>query len=295
MATWPLIVESAVETYTIMPASKKKEFHAGLVKLLLYMLIGMFTLPPFVFAAEPIQTYDRQSIRYPSMYTGQIWAKIGRNSSPVIMDMGKVSTKIGGNSSPNLNVETGNAPTKAGGNSSSNSGNTAADLKQVSTKDEGNSSPSLNQESKIQKNGTTKGVETKKRLKKKSSQKVRVENNKGSQTAAVNNKPLPLKTDDKENQKASPDKPDQPKKVLLADVKTSEIAKADKPVKNWHHKQELYDIDCSEKLARVVVTYYFDKRETLLKSTQTPDAKWYHIYPGSFEEQLYTEICNPHW
>jgi len=101
-------------------------------------------------------------------------------------------------------------------------------------------------------------------------------------------------TDGKENQKTSTDKPDQPKKILLAEAKRPEIVKTDKPVKNWHHKQELFDIDCSEKLARVVVTYYFDKRETVLKSSQTPDAQWYHIYPGSFEEQLYIEICNPH-
>jgi hypothetical protein len=276
-----------------MAAFKKKKFHTGLVRSFLYILIGIFALPSFVYAAQAMQTYDRQSIRYPSMYTGQIWAKIGGNSSPNLdMGAGKVSTKVGGDSSPNLNGEAGKASTKVGGNSSSNP---SADTKQVSTKDNGSSAPSLNRESRILKNETNQGTETKKRLKKKSSQKVRAQYNKGSQTVTANNKPLQLITDNKENQKTSTNKPVQPKKFLLADGKKSEIAKADQPLKNWHHKQELYDIDCSEKLARVVDTYYFDKRETLLKSSQTPDAKWYHIYPGSFEEQLYTEICNPHW
>ncbi len=300
MLTRPSISESAIETYTIMPASKKKEFHTGFVKAFLYTLIGMFALPSLVFATEPTQSYDRQSIRYPSMYTGQIWAKIGGNSPS---SAGKVYNKVGGDSSPNLNDEAGKASTKAVGNSSSSPG---ADTKQVSTKDDGSRTLNVNQESKIRKNETTRGTEIKKRLKKKSPNKVRVQNNKGSQTATLNNKPsqpttetannkpLQLATDNKENQKTSTDKPDQPPKILLADGKKSETARADKPVKNWHHKQELYDIDCSEKLARVVVTYYFDKRETILKSSQTPDAKWYHIYPGSFEEQLYIEICNPH-
>ncbi len=304
MATRSLIVESAFETFTMMPASKIKKFRVGLVKSFLCMLIGMFALPSLVFAAEPTLSYDRQSIRYPSMYTGQIWAKIGAKSSPNLNTGARnVSSKVGEDLSPNLNGEAGKASTKAVGNSSSSPG---ADTKQVSAKDDGNRTSNVNQESKIRKNETTRGTEIKKKWKKKSPQKVRGQNNKGTQTATsnnkpsqtttetVSNKPLQLTTGNKENQKTSADKPDQPKKILLADGKTSEIAKADKPVKNWHHKQELYDIDCSEKLARVVVTYYFDKRETLFKSSQTPDAQWYHIYPGSFEEQLYIEICNPH-
>ncbi len=288
------ISESAVETYKIMKiaAFTKKKFHTGLVRSFLYMLIVMFVLPSFVYAAEAMQTYDRQSIRYPSMYTGQIWAKIGGNSSPNLdMGVGKASPKVGGNSTPNLNMETGNDSTKSGGDSSSNLG---ADTKQVSTKDDGISSSNLNQESKIRKNETTQSTEIKKRLKKKSSKKVQAQNNSGSQTATANNKPLQLIKDNTENHKTSTNNPVQPKKILLADGKKAEIAKADQAVKNWHHKQELYDIDCSEKLARVVVTYYFNKKETLLKSSKTPDAEWYHIYPGSFEEQLYTEICNPH-
>ncbi|HYA13470.1 MAG TPA: hypothetical protein VEF33_03940 [Syntrophales bacterium] len=269
--------EIAVETYTMVPASKIKKFRSGLVKSFIYILIGMFILPPLVFAAEPTQSYDRESIRYPSMYTGQIWAKIGAQSSP--SPAKSVLTKVGGDSSPNLNTETGNASPKPGG-----------DTKQVSANNEGNSSPSPQ----IQKSETTQGTEVKKRLKKKSSQKVRVQNNKVSQATAVNNKPLPLKKDDKESQKTPADKPVQAKKIVLAEGKRPETVKADKAVKNWHHKQELFDIDCSEKLARVIVTYYFDKRETILKASQTPDAQWYHIYPGSFEDQLYIEICNPH-
>jgi hypothetical protein len=274
MATMPLIAESAVETYIMMPASKIKKLRLGLVRSFLCMLIGMFALPSLVFAAEPTQSYDRQSIRYPSMYTGQIWAKVG------------------GNSSPNLDVGAGKASTKIGGDSPSNPG---ADTKQVSTKGEGSSASGLNQESKILKNETNQGTEIKKRLKKKSSRKVRAQNNNGSQTVTANNKPLQLISDNKENQKTSTNKPVQPKRILLADGKKAEMPKVDPPAKNWHHKQELYDIDCSEKLARVVVTYYFNKREALLKSSKTPDAEWYHIYPGSFEEHLYTEICNPHW
>ena len=307
MITKPSMSESASETYTIMKiaASRKKRFHTGLVKLFLYMLIGIFTLPSFAFAAEPAQSYDRQSIRYPSMYTGQIWAKIGAKSSPNLdMSARNVSSnKVGGDSSANLNGEAGKALTRAVGNTSASPG---ADTRQVSTKDDGSRIPNVNQETKVRKNETTRGTETKKRWKKKSPQKVRAQNNKGNQTATLNNKasqpaaetainkPLQPTTDNKEDQKTSTDKPDQPKKIVLAEGKKPGIAKADQPVKNWHHKQELYDIDCSEKLARVVVTYYFDKRETLLKSSQTPEAQWYHIYPGSFEEQLYIEICNPH-
>jgi len=255
-------------------AFTKNKFHTELVRSLLYMLISMFALPSFVFAAESTQTYDRQSIRYPSMYTGQIWAKVG------------------GNSSPNLDMGVGKVSTKTGANLSSNPG---ADTNRVSTRDDGSSAPSLNQESKIQKNETTQGTEIKQRLKKKSSKKVRAQNNNGSQTITSSNKPLQLITDNKENQKTSTNKPVQPKKTLLAAGKKAEIAKADQLAKSWHHKQELYDIDCTDKLARVVVAYYFDRRESLLKSSKTPDAEWYHIYPGSFEERLYAEICNPHW
>ena len=266
-----------------MAANKKKNLCTVLVKAILCLIIGPLTLTSFVFAAEPIQSYDRQSIRYPSMYTGQIWAKIGAKPSPKLDMAERNSSTKRGDPSPEADMEKGNASAGIG-----------ADKKWVANKDEGNTSSSLNKDTKIQKNEATQNTEIKKRLKKKISQKVKTQNNKGSQPTAVNNKPLTPKTDVKESSSKPANKSVRQEKNVLAGGKTIEIAKADKPVKNWHHKQELFDIDCSEKLARVVVTYYFDRRETVLKSSQTPDAQWYHIYPGSFEEQLYIEICNPH-
>lgn len=77
------------------------------------------------------------------------------------------------------------------------------------------------------------------------------------------------------------------------EINNSNIQVAHNLNRGWHHKQELYDVDCAEKLARVVFTYYFDKQEKVVGSKQTTDAKWQHIYPGSFEERLYTDICHP--
>jgi hypothetical protein len=209
--------------------------HRGIITLLLSIFIGIFTLPSFLCAQESSQTYDRDTIRYPSMNTGQVWAKIGKSSF-------------------------------------SNPG----------------------QVSQIMKNDSAQNGEA--RTSKKAQPKISNQENK------------------KEIQKASTDRSLQKKKVHLAKKTSSETPKSDEygknrqstkelhdsemqtasPLKkNWHHKQELYDVDCAEKLARVVFTYYFDKQEKLLGSRQTNDSKWKHIYPGSFEEQLYTEICHP--
>jgi hypothetical protein len=207
----------------------------GLITLVLSIFIGILTLPSFLHAQESTQTYDRDSIRYPSMNTGQVWAKIGQET---VLNPGQESQIMNNNSTQNG-------------------------------------------EAKISK-------KTQPKISNKSYKKI--------------------------NQKESTNKLLQKKKVHLANKTTSETAKSDEYGKNrqskqelhgsemqktnhlkksWHHKQELYDVDCGEKLARVVFTYYFDKQERLLGSSPTDNAKWQHIYPGSFEEQLYTEICHP--
>jgi hypothetical protein len=207
----------------------------GLIKLVFSISIGIFMMPSFLCAQESTQTYDRESIRYPSMNTGQVWAKIGKDSF----------------SDPR-------------------------------------------QESQLMKHDISQDGETrviKKTIPKTSRQAYKKENQKASTNKSVHIKKIHLsKGTTSEALKADGYGKNRQLKQELHD---SEMQKSNQPKKNWHHKQELYDVDCGEKLARVVFTYYFDKQERLLGSSPTHDAKWQHIYPGSFEEQLYTEICHP--
>ena len=227
----------------------KELMRLGLSNLFVTIFICVFTLPSLLFAEEPVRTYDRQSIRYPSMDTGQVWAKIRKNSY---------------------------------------------------------SYSNLNKESQLGNNDITQDRETKrvKKLPSKTSRSIRKSE---SQITS-------RQTDKKEDQKNSLNKTSPLTKVNFTEGMTweipksnpggedrhyeqepydSEIPKSKQSGKNWNYKQVLYDVDCSEKKARTLVTYYFDKSDKPLGLKQTPDAKWYHIYPRSFEEQLYTEICHP--
>ena len=227
----------------------KELMRLGLSNLFVTIFICVFTLPSLLFAEEPVRTYDRQSIRYPSMDTGQVWAKIRKNSY---------------------------------------------------------SYSNLNKESQLGNNDITQDRETKrvKKLPSKTSRSIRKSE---SQITS-------RQTDKKEDQKNSLNKTSPLTKVNFTEGMTweipksnpggedrhyeqepydSEIPKSKQSGKNWNYKQVLYDVDCSEKKSRTLVTYYFDKSDKPLGLKQTPDAKWYHIYPRSFEEQLYTEICHP--
>ena len=218
-----------------MTAFIKIVLHWGLIKVVLFIFIGTFMLPSFLYAQESKQTYDRDSIRYPSMNTGQVWAKIGKDSF---------------------------------------------------------SDPS--QEYQLMKHDITQDGETKmlkKTLPKTSRQAYKKENQKASTNKSVHLKKIHLA---KVTTSEAPKTDGYGKnRQLKQELHDSEMQKSNLSKNNWHHKQELYDVDCGEKLARVVFTYYFDKKERLLGSSPTHDAKWQHIYPGSFEEQLYTEICHP--
>jgi hypothetical protein len=209
----------------------------GIIKLVLTISIGIFMLPSFLCAQESTQTYNRESIRYPSMTTGQVWAKIGKDSF----------------SDPRQESQLMKNDIPQGGETKV--------IKKTTPK---TSRPAYKKENQNQKASTNKSIPIK---------KIHVA--KGTTSEAP-------KADEYGNNRQ-----------LKQELHTSEMQKSSLPKKNWHHKQELYDVDCGEKLARVVFTYYFDKQERLLGSSPTHDAKWQHIYPGSFEEQLYTEICHP--
>ena len=225
----------------------KELMRSGFSNLFVTIFICVFTLPSLLFAEEPVRTYDRQSIRYPSMDTGQVWAKIRKNSYS------------------NLNKES-----QLGKNDITQD----REIKRVKKLPSKTSRPIRKSESQITSRQTDKQENQNKSL------------NKTSQLTKVNF----TEGITSEIPKSNPGGEDRHHEQELND---SEAPKSNQPEKNWNYKQVLYDVDCSQKKARVLVTYYFDKSDKPLGLKQTPDAKWYHIYPRSFEEQLYTEICHP--
>ena len=269
---------------------KTRPLRSGMGYPFLSLLIALFLLPPFLFADQSTQTYDKQTIRYPSMDTGQVWAKSGATPAPPLKtDPGQIRPQVGENSSSNLNTSTGRNETKSGENASSN---LKKETGQVRTTAGENSSPTVTQGSQIIKNESAPDTEAKKRMKLRRLKALRAQENGNNQKIALHTS-SPMKTGNSGIQKTSVSKSEQPRKTASSQGSGLEIKKNSQAGKNWHHKQELYDVECGLKLARVVVTYYFDRRDTLLNSNLSPDAEWYHIYPGSFEEKLYTEICNP--
>jgi hypothetical protein len=130
-------------------------------------------------------------------------------------------------------------------------------------------------------------AEIKKNLKKKRIKTLQALKKVKVQKTALN-EASPVLTAKKEDENKSEDKTTQPQKTEL-----SKVVESRQTGRNWHHKQELYDVECSQKLARVVATYFFDREARILGSTVSPDPQWYHIYPGSLEEKLYVELCRP--
>jgi hypothetical protein len=231
-----------------------------LIQLFLSIIIGIFMLPSFLCAQESKQTYDKDSIRYPSMNTGQVWAKIGKDGLPI---PGHNSQQIMKNDS------TQNGDAKA------------------LTKTQ----PKVS--SQVYKNGVPNSEAT---LQKKTQYKASNQTyKKGNQNAVTNNLLQQRRGHIAKKKTSETPKSDDSEKnrQLKPEMNDSDKQMAYNLNRGWHHKRELYDVDCAEKLARVVFTYYFDKQEKVVGSKQTNDAKWQHIYPGSFEEQLYIDICHP--
>jgi hypothetical protein len=269
---------------------KVKPLHSGMGCLFLSLLIALFLLPSFLFADQSTQTYDKQTIRYPSMDTGQVWVKSGATPPPPLnTGPGQIRPTVGDNSSSNLNTNTGRNTTTTGGNASPNLNRETG---QVRTTPGENSSPTATQGSQITKNESAPDTEAKKRMKLRRLNALRAQENGNNQKIALHTS-SPVKTGTSGTQKTSVSKSEQPRKTASSQGSGIELQKTSQAGKTWHHKQELYDVECGLKMARVVVTYYFDRRDTLLKSSISPDAEWYHIYPGSFEEKLYTDICHP--
>jgi hypothetical protein len=267
-----------------------KLLHSETLNLILCIIIGICLVPSLLCADQATHTYDRQSIRYPSMDTGQVWAKIGGTSSTTPKrDTGQTWKEAGDYSSSNLKMDAGKTGAALGENASPD---LTKDTGQIHTMSGENSSPTLIQGSQIKRNQYAPDSEIKKRLKARRHKTLRSLENGNNQKASIHKSSL-LEIRDEENQKTSTDKPVHPKKIPPPERTVFETQKTNQPVKNWHHKHALYDVECGLKMARIVVTYYFDKRDTLLSSNISPDAQWYHIYPGSFEEKLYEDICHP--
>ncbi len=134
--------------------------------------------------------------------------------------------------------------------------------------------------------------EIKKKLKQKRLKTIQaLEKEKAQKTVSNQSSPPPALNI--ENQKTSEGKTMLPIKTASSKAAGFVSPRARQSGRNWHHKQELYDVECGQKLARVVATYYFDKEEKILSSNVYPDPQWYHIYPRSLEEKLYVEVCHP--
>lgn len=224
------------------------------------ILIGIFILSPSLCAQESKQTYDKDSIRYPSMNTGQVWAKIGKDGLPIPSHNSQQIMK----------------------NDSAQNGDAKAITK---------TQPKVS--SQAYKNGVPNSEAT---LQKKTQSKASNQTyKKGNQNAVTNNLLQKRRGHVAKKTTSEAQKSDEngKNKQSNPEMNVSDKQMAYNLNRGWHHKRELYDVDCAEKLARVVFTYYFDRQDRLVGSRQTNDAKWQHIYPGSFEEQLYTDICHP--
>ncbi|MEE9912897.1 MAG: hypothetical protein K4571_14380 [Deltaproteobacteria bacterium] len=258
-----------IKVKKILPVSKR--FNPTILHLILYAITGIFLAPACLWASEVITTYDKKTIRYPSMFVGQIWAKSGETPTPAREGDGeRISASTREKSSSNLQADpviTG-APV------------------------EKNSSPAITQSGPVIKKESVPDPEIKKQLRQKRLKTIQALD-KGKAKKTASNPSWSLPASSKENQKTSEGNTIKQRNTASSRATGFVTARAARSGKNWHHKQELYDVECSYKLARVVVTYYFDREETLLGSNVTPDAGWYHIYPGSLEEKLYVELCHP--
>ena len=264
-----LKLKGIIKVDKILPASK--QFNQLIIHLILYVIAGIFLMPTFLFAGEVITTYDKKTIWYPSMFVGRIWVKSGE-APPRILEGGEGRISSGAKEKSFSNLKS---------DSSSN-------VETVEKK----SSTAITQSTTAITTESVRRSEIKKKLKQKRLRAVQaMEKEKAQKTAS--NQSSPTQASNKENQKTSEVKTNQPIKTASSKAAGFVSPGARLSGRNWHHKQELYDVECGQKLVRVVATYYFDREETLLSSKVYPGPQWYHIYPRSLEEKLYVELCHP--
>ena len=88
----------------MLPVSK--QFNQLIIRLIFYVIIGIFLTPTCLFAGEVISTYDKKTIWYPSMYVGRIWARSGEAPPPALEgDEERISTGTKEKSSTNLKAD----------------------------------------------------------------------------------------------------------------------------------------------------------------------------------------------
>lgn len=236
-----------------------------------YVIIGIFLTPTRLLAGDLITTYDRKTIWYPSMYVGRIWARSGEAKPPALeRDEGRITTGAKEKSASSIK----SAPSSNG----------------VAV--EKNSSTEITQSAPVVTTESVRSYEIKKQLKQKRLKTIQALKKEKAQKAA-SNQSSPTQASNKENQNTSEVKTIPPIKTASSKAAAFVTPGTRHSGRNWHHKQELYDVECGQKLARVVATYYFDREETILSSNVSPEPQWYHIYPGSLEEKLYVELCHP--
>ena len=252
-----------------LPASN--QFNPVIVYLIIYLITGIFLTPTCLFADEVITTYDKKTIWHPSMFVGRIWARSGDAPTPVVEgNEGRISTGAKEKSASSIK----SAPSSNG----------------VAV--EKNSSTEITQSAPVVTTESVRSYEIKKQLKQKRLKTIQaLEKEKAQKTVSNQSSPPPALNI--ENQKTSEGKTMLPIKTASSKAAGFVSPRARQSGRNWHHKQELYDVECGQKLARVVATYYFDKEEKILSSNVYPDPQWYHIYPRSLEEKLYVEVCHP--
>ena len=261
-------------------------------------VIGLCLMPSCLRAGEVATTVDTRSIRYPSMFVGQVWVKSGEPlPSAHNGGNGRIAAGNGENASSSLKTEPhGNA-----------------------AKVEKNLAPAAPKSSAESKEGSPPDAETIKKLKARRLKNLQaLEKRKAKKTAAnpalmvaagkeevktpegimkIKGSALSLALQaagtEKAKEKPSEGKTLQTKMAAASRAAGMAISGNGSPGKKWHHKQDLYDVECGQRLARVAATYYFDRNETLVGSKIYPDDQWYHIYPGSLEEKLFINVCHP--
>ena len=291
---------------------------------LIFYIIGLYLAPSCWPAGDVVATYDKKTIRYPSMFVGHIWVKSGEGSSAVRDGSeGRISTR---------NQETASSDLKT------NPDGTGA-------KTENDSTRSLTKSSEDNKKESVRQSETIKQLKQKRLKTIQAREKRKAEKAAAeqsarqgavkeNEKTAENKSSkatskpsssmqvagtddekisegnsqkatskpsssqhvagkDKENEMTSEGKTTQLKTSASARATDVSLFRTGRLGKNWHHKQDLYAVECGQRLARVVATYYFDRSESLVSSKVHPENEWYHICPGSMEEKLFVELCHP--
>jgi len=276
---------------------KSKPSVATGLSLMLY-IVSLCLIPCCLQAAEIASTVDTKTIHYPSMFVGQVWVRSGEPSSqPKDGGEGRIVTGREENSSSNLKTDHDSTAVKGDKKSPSAVTQVSSDIKKESAPDS----------------------EAIKKLKEKRLKNLQAQEKRKAKTTSSDGTSLPVAGKEEENnpegkikktasnrafsaqaagkekaqEKTSEGKAAQLK--MLASVRTTDaaISNMGSPGKKWHHKQDLYNVECGQRLARVVSTYYFDQNGSLVSSKIHSDDQWYHIYPGSVEEKIFIEVCHP--